>query len=175
MLNPEEMDKALQLQVKAYGLLRWVGDAVRKGELTFSAVHTYTMASESLRDWIQTYSRQIPGKWRPRLDDPAELEQFIHLFVSYLSTSFELVEDPPPRAVSVSDGCMCDLCRRMVAAAGSHLKARKLDSRDRQRARELKREYLVDLASWFSDRRRSHERVCRARDLRPNTASALSW
>jgi hypothetical protein len=53
------------------------------------------------------------------------------LFTSYLSTSFELNEEPGLRAVSLSDGCMCDFCRGMIAA--SHLEARKLGDRDKGR------------------------------------------
>jgi hypothetical protein len=145
MLDPNDIAKALELQTKTYGLLQWVGDAVRKGTLTFSTAHQYATAAESMRDWLVTYSRAIPGKWRPRLSDPDEVRQFVNLFVSYLTTSFDLLEEPGLRAVSTSDGCVCEFCRRLVAA--SHVKARKPDNHDRKRAATLKHEYLSALAS----------------------------
>jgi hypothetical protein len=144
-LDPNEIAKALDLQAKTYGLLQWVADAVRKGTLTFSTAHQYATAGESMRDWLFTYSRAIPGKWRPRMSDPDEVRQFVNLFVSYLTTSFDLVEEPGLRAVSTSDGCVCEFCRRLVAA--SHVKARKPNQHDKKRAASLKREYLGELAS----------------------------
>lgn len=144
-MDPGELRQAVELQRKTYGLLRWIGEAVRDGALSFDRAHEYATAAESMREWLVSYSRQVPGRWRPRMSDPEEVTKFVHLFTSYLFTSVELVEEPGLSAMSRTDGCLCDLCRRLVAA--SHVKPRRLRDRDKQRALALEREYLEALAA----------------------------
>lgn len=145
MLKPDEVLEAVQLQAKTYGLLQWVGDEVRKGTLTFSTAHQYATATQSMQEWLVTYSRTIPGKWRPRMSRPDEVKKFVNLFTSYLATSFDLLEEPGLRSVAGVDGCHCHFCRTMVAA--SHIKARTPDHHDKLRANVLKRQYLNELAA----------------------------
>jgi hypothetical protein len=142
MLVHEEVTLAVELQRKSYGLLRWITDAVGKGELTFSTAHDYATASESFREWLTTYTRQVPGKWRPRMSEPREVTFFANLFTSYLLTSFELVEAPGLRKTS-EYGCSCELCSRLVA---SHLRVRTIGKAEKSRARELKLDCLKRLA-----------------------------
>jgi hypothetical protein len=144
MLEPEEVTLAVELQQKTYGLLQWIADAVRKGTLTFGTAHGYATAADSMREWLATYSRQIPGKWRPRMSSADEVRQFTNLFISYLVTSFDLLEEPGLRAIPGNVDCYCEFCRRLVTA--SHLKARKVGSPEKARARALKQKYLEDLA-----------------------------
>lgn len=144
MLDAEQVTLAVELQQKTYGLLQWIADAVRKGTLTFGTAHGYASVAASMREWLLTYSRQIPGKWRPRMSSADEVRQFTNLFTSYLVTSFDLVEEPGLRAIPGNVDCYCEFCRRLVTA--SHLKARKVGQPEKARARALKQQYLEDLA-----------------------------
>ena len=145
MLDPEEMVLAVELHRKAYGLLQWISDAVAKGELTFSRAHEYATASESFRDWLVTYTRQVPGRWRPRMSVEREVDMFANLFASYLLTSFELVEEPGLRLATSDHCCTCVMCQRLVAAP--HLRLRRISTHERKRARALKLEHLGRLAA----------------------------
>jgi hypothetical protein len=145
MLDREEIALAIELHRKAYGLLRWISDAVAKGELTFSRAHEYATASESFRDWLVTYTRQVPGRWRPRMSVEREVDMFANLFASYLLTSFELVAEPGLRLATADRCCTCAMCQHLVAAP--HLRLRRISVRERTRARALKLEHLGRLAA----------------------------
>lgn len=145
MFDRDEIALAVELHRKAYGLLKWIADAVRRGELTFGRAHEYATASESFRDWLFTYTRQVPGRWRPRMNAAREVDMFANLFASYLLTSFELIEEPGLRITTTDACCTCALCLRLVAA--SHLRLRRISVHERKRARTLKLEYLGRLAT----------------------------
>lgn len=145
MLDREEVSIAVELQRKTYGLLQWISEAVRKGALTFSRAHEYATVAESFRDWLVTYTRQVPGKWRPRMSDAREVDMFANLFASYLLTSFELVEEPGFRMAASDWGCSCILCRHLVAAP--HLRARRISDHEKNRAQALKVDYVMRLAA----------------------------
>jgi len=149
MIDADEIKLAVELQRKSYGLLQWIGEAVRKGELLLSRAHEYGTESEAFREWLVTYWRQIPGRLRPRMSDAGEVDRYVNLFVSYLSTSIELVEEPglqlAPQWGAAEWRCKCPLCSRLVRA--SHVQARKLRDEDRRRADEEKLGYLARLAA----------------------------
>ncbi len=143
MLDDVALRNAVSLHRQSYGLLRWVSTSIQKGTITFDRAHRYADATESARDWLRSYADQIPARWRPEVDDPGKLEAFVHMFASYLLTSFDLVEQPG--TWSVSDcGCGCPLCTYLVAAP--HLRTKKVRDGDKKRARLLKQAYLWELA-----------------------------
>lgn len=136
MLDRARLDRLLDLHDKTYRLFLWVNTSLRGGGRTFAAVGGALSFSEAASDWLRRNREDLPEDVRPV---PDELEEFSHLFVSYLSTSFEIVDN---RVVGVCGGCFC--CGALKLPR--HLRARNPDAKARRDAEELKRICLRRLA-----------------------------
>jgi hypothetical protein len=66
------------------------------------------------------------------------------LFASYLTTSFDVLDDPGARLVS-NCGCFCDICAHLVRAPS--LRPKKLTSGDKAHAQRMKITTLTALAA----------------------------
>lgn len=88
--------------------------------------------SEAASAWLRKNREALPEDVRPA---PDESEEFSHLFVSYLSTSFEIVDN---QVVGACGGCFC--CGTLRPPR--HLRARTPDAKARRAAEELKRVLL---------------------------------
>jgi len=143
MFNQTELTKAIELQKKSFILLKWLESAISQGFVSASAAHSYSSASEAAFEWISRHYSNIPPDCRPERPAREELEPFANMFSSYLLTSFDLVENPGMKRVSKC-GCSCPICSYLIAAP--HLRAKKLSSSDKKRARKLKLNYLRQLA-----------------------------
>ncbi|MEM1442409.1 MAG: hypothetical protein AAGF67_08705 [Verrucomicrobiota bacterium] len=130
MFQREELENALDIHRRAYRLLRWVEEAIEKGFISFTCAHDYASASESARDWVEEHYENIPEDCRP---SRALLEPFANYFSSYVTTSFEMVEEP--EEVLKSDcGCYCSMCTYLGQAP--RLQPVKVRTRDKEKARE---------------------------------------
>jgi hypothetical protein len=127
MLPRDDIESAVQIQKRSYKLLRWVGDAIDRGVITFSRAHGDASAADAAFDWISEHYEDLPESARPL---PDQLRPFSNYFGSYVTTSFDLVRDPRQRLAS-SCGCYCELCSHLVDA--SHLQAKKPSSRDKEK------------------------------------------
>ena len=96
--------------------------------------------AEAAEDWIREHYFNFPPACRPEQD---RITAFSRFFVTYLTTSFDLVEQPTVHGASPC-GCWCRLCMYLVSA--SHLKTKKLLRRDKERARKLKVATLQQLS-----------------------------
>jgi len=140
MLNREEISQAVDLQRRSYNLLRWLSTAISKGVIRFDRAHDYTDAAEAAKEWIERHYLNLPPDSRPPTD---QLLPFARFFATYMTTSFELVEQPGERLFS-SCGCSCTMCTYLVAAP--HLKTKKVLRRDKARARSMKITTIQQLA-----------------------------
>ena len=140
----QQLEDAVTLQRKSYGLLRWMAERARQGTLSIRQVAHQGTVADAARDWLHSHATEIPAALRPETSDPAELTRYANIFVSYLLTSFDLVSEPGTQVVSRSS-CYCSVCRYVEAA--SHLKAKKLTQADKIRAERLQRAYLTARAT----------------------------
>src|SRR5215813_15516457 len=99
MFDQEKLREALELQRKSYRLLRWANQAVLDGRLRLTELHGNMSTSEAARSWIERNMSSLPPEARPEQD---QIEEFAHLFASYLITSFQVATQR-----RVSDGCPC--------------------------------------------------------------------
>lgn len=140
MFVRDELSRAVDLHRRSYNLLKWLSSALSRGFIQFNRAHEYMDQNEAAKAWIESHLLNLPLDCRPEHD---ELEQFARFFATYLTTSFELVEKPATQLTS-GCGCYCSFCAYAVAAP--NLKTKKLDRRDKERARKLKLFALKQLA-----------------------------
>ncbi|GIW95439.1 MAG: hypothetical protein KatS3mg110_3480 [Pirellulaceae bacterium] len=141
MFELDEIRRVVELHEKSYRLLRWVGSALETGTVTFNYVHVAMSASDAAKEWLRRHFANIPGDLRPNEDD---IDAFAKLFSSYLTTSFELHENPKTILKSRC-GCYCSWCAYL--GAGAYLKTKKITKKSRKDADQLKTIYLRQLAS----------------------------
>jgi hypothetical protein len=143
VLNEAEITTAVDLHRRAYQLLRWLEQAIRDGKILFDQAHEVTSVAEAARQWVERHYFTLPPRCRPNDPSGSQLEQFANLVASYLTASFDLIEEPGKRKAS-DCGCWCPFCTYLVSLP--HLRPKKLTQADKQRARELIHECLGRLA-----------------------------
>ncbi|HET6425154.1 MAG TPA: hypothetical protein VFG20_15815 [Planctomycetaceae bacterium] len=145
MLPPDELKFALDIHSRSYKLLRWLGRAIDAGEIPIPRVVSRRHAEDvtaAVMDWIEPFLVSFPGDMRP---DAGNLRQFAAFFGTYLTSSYDLVNDSGVVLRNQYGGaCFCPICARLVN--GSHLKAKKLTSSDKRRSVSLMLDRLVELA-----------------------------
>lgn len=102
--------------------------------------HDYMDEAEAAEDWIKEHYSSLPVSCRPTTD---QVTPFAKFFATYLTTSFDLVEEPG-RQLKSSCGCFCPICTYLTAAP--HLKTKKVTRRDKERARKIKLNALEQLS-----------------------------
>lgn len=132
MLPIKELDRAIEIQGRAFKLLQWLSRAIREGFIPLTKAHEVADAAHATKAWIEGHYHNLPFDCRP---EQSELEEFANFFGSYLDTSFDIVEAPAERYVSEC-GCYCPMCRRL--ANPQHLKAKSLTKVDKNRAAKLR-------------------------------------
>ncbi len=143
MFDTAQLGEAIEIQNRAYKLIRWVDDAIERGFITFTSAHAYATDSEAASAWIAEHYHNLPPESRPPSQSGSAMEKFGNYFASYLNTSFELVAEPGFQLRS-DCGCSCWCCPYLAAAP--HLKTRRVTSSDKKRASKLKRDHLRQLA-----------------------------
>lgn len=141
MFDVGEMQRVVTLQSKSFLLLRWVNESLKARTLTFGVVHEAMSLSEAAIEWLYRHFASLPLACRPVEED---LQPFAHLFVSYLTTSYQLREEPGMVRVADKGRCYCRFCAYLVAA--NHLVVRTPDKKAMVRAQEMKDLYLASLA-----------------------------
>jgi len=143
MLNRGQLEEAIDISARAYRLIRWIGEAIERDFLTFTSAHEYASDAEAAAAWITEHYQNLPPASRPPAKEGAPLDRFANYFVSFLTTSFEIVAAHGVEVRSYC-GCRCWCCTYLAAAP--HLKMRSLTPRDKKRAAKLKVAYLQQLA-----------------------------
>jgi hypothetical protein len=146
MFDRDELADAVDLQGRSYRLILWVSGAVERGFIPFGRAHEYSTAAEAAEEWLVRHYESFPLDARPLDRSGPELRRYANFFISYLQASFELDAVPTVRMVPWT-ACFCPFCRDFAIVVVSHLRTKKLRPKDKQRARELKENYLVSLAA----------------------------
>jgi hypothetical protein len=141
MFNIAELKRAVNIQKRAYLLLKWMNTAMVKGFITTDTAHKYTTASEVAFEWIERHYENLPINARPERNDTDELSAYANMLSTYMLTSFN-IEEEPIKLTTI--GCKCPMC--IAFASSSHLRLKKLTSEDKKRAKKLKINYLKKLA-----------------------------
>ena len=142
MLNLDKLTFAVDLQQQSYQLLKWMGDAVSKGLITFDAAHDYSSLPEAAEKWIAEHYWNIPPRARPNEE---HLPEFCAFFSTYLETSFDLKRDPGKQLFSPDAHCFCLMCSWMIDAP--NLKAKKPTPADKRRARSMMKAAVQNIAA----------------------------
>jgi hypothetical protein len=141
LLDPARLDVAIEMHAKSYALLKWVGEAVSSGLLTFNAAHRYTTLPLAAKDWIDKHYLNIPQNARV---EHQQLVPFANFFSTYLENSFELVPLPGKIKYSPDGHCFCQMCSWMIDAP--NLKTKKLSPRDKKNAVRMQINAVLQLS-----------------------------
>jgi hypothetical protein len=136
MFDAKGLERLLALHEKTYGLFVWLNQSLRTGRRSLTTVKTPLSFSEAAAEWIRDNASNFPERFRA---GPDEREEFAHLFVSYLATSFEVADRSRQ---SACPGCCC--CVYWIES--KHLRRRDPDKKARSVAHQLKVLYLRGLA-----------------------------
>ena len=140
MLPADRLGLAIDIHTQSYQLLRWVAEAVRKGFIPATRAHQYANTSDAAIAWMEEHYFNFPQAMRP---DRQHLREFASFFGTYVTSSFDIIEQPGTRLDSHC-GCYCPLCAHLVNAP--HLQTKKLTKRDKDRAHQLMVDRVTALA-----------------------------
>jgi hypothetical protein len=140
MLPGDRLALAIEIHSQSYQLLRWVAEAVRRGFIPATRAHEYANTGDAAFDWIEEHYLNLPQGLRP---DRRHLREFANFFGTYLTSSFDILEQPGTRLDSRC-GCYCPMCARLVNAP--HLRPKKLKRKDKERAGRLMADRVAALA-----------------------------
>ena len=141
MFDARELERALDLRVRGYALLRWLSGAIDRGFISCDAAHGYLSFADTAALWLDRHYLDLPLSARPARDD---LRDFSRVFTSFLVSSFDLVEEPGKRLYSPDAHCFCPHCSWLIAAP--RLRPKRLTKANKLAARKLKRDWLISLA-----------------------------
>lgn len=140
MLPADRLALAIDIHSQSYQLLRWVAEAVRRGFIPATRAHEYADTGDAALDWMREHYLNFPERLRP---DRRHLREFANFFGTYLTSSFDILEQPGMRLDSRC-GCYCPMCARLVNAP--HLRPKKLKRKDKERAGRLMVDRVAALA-----------------------------
>jgi hypothetical protein len=145
LFDRNELNRLLGLQEMSYNLLRWVGDSLESGQLSFSRTHSSLGSAEAAEEWIARHYAILPKELKPPRSD---LTSFAHVFASYLTTSFRLCPVAAPPKLAPGQ-CLCDYCWFLRDAR--HLVLRNPTNKDREVADGLKLRCLRAIAEQLGE------------------------
>lgn len=140
LLDLQQLKLAVEMQAKSYSLLKWVGQAVDSGLLTFQAAHKYSTLPEAAADWIEKHYLNIPSAARV---DQGDIQVFANFFSTYLENSFDLVALPGKIKFSPDAHCFCPMCSWLIDAP--RLKTKVVSSADKKRAARMQVRTVLQL------------------------------
>ena len=145
MIDRTALTEAVEIQQRSYRLIQWLAQAISRGFIRFDRAHRFASEAEAAAHWFGEHLENFPPDARPPDPSPEGLQKFANFFSSYLQASFDLDGTRGQRAdLRSTGGCYCSWCTRLVAA--SHLRAKKLKSEDKKKARKMKRTALEQLS-----------------------------
>jgi hypothetical protein len=141
VLDPDRLAAVLALHEMGYALLRWIGDGVATGTMSFTHAHEWIETPGAARAWVEGSYDDLPSTVRPARE---HLAAFANLLSTYLDSSFELIENRPHRLVD--DGGGTPTAKESGLVDASSLAPRRLRRHDKERARALCADVVRDLA-----------------------------
>lgn len=144
LLDPQQLDLAVKMQAKSYALLKWVGQGVSSGLLSFRTAHEYSTLPHAAADWIDKHYLNIPDAARV---DQEDIRVFANFFSTYLENSFDLIANPGKIKFSPDAHCFCPMCSWMIDAP--NLKTKSLSTADKKRALKMQVHSIIQLGIDF--------------------------
>lgn len=141
MFKEQELINAVKIQRLSYNFLAWLSEQLDNGQMTLSTNHGDIPFSEIISDWVDAHYDFLPRSIRPEKED---MKAFSNYFASYLTTSFDLEENPGQGLVS-SNICFCDLC--VYIGNLPHLHMKSPDKIDKIEAKDRRTEIVQELAT----------------------------
>jgi hypothetical protein len=139
----EEISESVEIHRRCYGLLRWLGGAIERGFISCETAHDYATEAEATEAWISEHYQNLPSRFRPPRLTGDPFHRFANFFASYLTTSFDIIENPQKTTKSEC-GCFCPACTYIGSAP--HLRVKKVTPAHKRRAEKMKYDYLAQLA-----------------------------
>jgi hypothetical protein len=140
LLDLHKLDLAVEMQAKSYALLKWVGQSVSSGLLSFRTAHEYSTLPVAAAGWIDKHYLNIPDAARV---DPNDIPVFANFFSTYLENSFDLIANPGKIKFSPDAHCFCPMCSWMIDAP--NLKTKSLSAADKKRALKMQVHSILQL------------------------------
>ena len=140
LLDQQQLELAVEMQAKSYSLLKWVGQAVSSGLLSFRTAHKYSTLPAAAADWIDKHYLNIPDA---ALVVKEKIPVFAKFFSTYLENSFDLIVSPGKIKYSPNAHCFCPMCSWMINAP--NLKTKSLSSTDKKRAMKMQTRSILQL------------------------------
>jgi hypothetical protein len=137
MFDRTSLTRLLALHDRTYRLFLWANALLKDGAQPYAAVSEALSFADAATAWLRKNRENLPEDVRPEAGD---LDEFSHLFVSYLSTSFEVVDNATVPA------CRWCFCCGVLRLTRRHLRVRNPDRKARQIAQEMKLIYLRRLS-----------------------------
>lgn len=164
------LDKLITLQQKAYKLLRFLDKAMNEGFISPKGAHDFMSMNKVAESWIKQHIKNFPQDARPDVNNEQELEVFCNLFSTFLDISFEIDEDPGKKLYSEGAHCFCYMCSYLVNV--SHLKTKKISKADKNRAKKMKYDAIVQLSlnKGFEVNHVSIDQLLESKDFRQDVA-----
>ena len=140
LLDRQQLDLAVQMQAKSYALLKWVGQGVSSGLISFRTAHEYSTLPHAAADWIDKHYLNIPDAARV---DRKDIPVFANFFSTYLENSFDLIANPGKVKFSPDAHCFCPMCSWLIDAP--NLKTKSLSTADKKRALKMQMHSVIQL------------------------------
>ena len=144
MFDADRISESVEIHRRSYGLLHWLGGAIERGFISCETAHDYATEAEATEAWIVEHYENLPKAFRPPQLTGDPFRRFANFFTSYLTTSFDILENPKQTTKSSCGVCFCPACTYIGSAP--HLRAKKVTPADKRRAEKMKYDYLAQLA-----------------------------
>jgi len=136
-----DLDRAVRLQRQAYALLVWLQNHLDQALFPTHEAHSVMDSRAVAQQWIEANLSNLPADVAPAA---AEISSLAALFSSYLTTSFDIVDNPSYR-LQTTTGCLCDVCAHLARC--THLQPKRIGPGDKAHAERFKLKMLKDLAT----------------------------
>lgn len=140
MFKEQELINAVKIQRLSYSFLTWLSEQLDNGRMTLSTNHGDIPFSEVIFDWVDAHYDFLPMSIRPEKED---MKAFSNYFASYLTTSFD-IEENPEQGILSSTGCFCEVCTYIGNLP--HLRIKSPDKLDKIEAKDRRTEIIQELA-----------------------------
>ena len=135
------LEVAVNAQGIAYGILKWLVDAVKQCQLAPEDVHQWLSSRDTVLLWLSQWPKLLPTRLGAEcLRDPDCLRMTSNMLASFLESTMDVTANPGVRTAYPAN-CRCDVCAKLID--GSHLRPNRLDRLDRAGAAQEKRAALA--------------------------------
>ncbi|MFX0103199.1 MAG: hypothetical protein ACFFCS_26780 [Candidatus Hodarchaeota archaeon] len=135
LFDPDELEKIIDLRDKSYEMFMWLNERIKKKQELFLDIHEKMGIYKAGLEWVKRNLKSLPQNFRPAEED---VEPFVHILTSYLSTSFQVT-----KTERVSDGCYCPFCT--FFAPKTIYQVRNPSKKSIENAEKLKARYIQGL------------------------------